>query len=103
MAVLKNVRTNKALTSAIQAVAAREQLTPRAALLLLIRRGAERYAVELYRDGKVTMGQAAILANRTPRDMIEVIHEHGVRGNLTAEDVMESIESIRRLRREGSL
>lgn len=95
------IRIPKALTNTVKAVVAREHLTERGAILYLLRLGAERHAVELYRDGKVTMGQAATLANQTTRDMIEVMPKHGVRGNLTMEMELEAHETMRRLRKRG--
>lgn len=96
-----HLRIPKSLMDSIEVVAAREGCTERGAILYLLRAGAERYAVELYRDGKVTMGQAAVIANHTTREMLEVTLKHGVQGNTTLEQELEGHETMRRLRRQG--
>jgi len=56
--------------------------------------GAREYAVSLYRDGNVTLREAAELAEATPREMIEILLEHGIRGNVTLDQQRKAIEFV---------
>ncbi len=69
----------------------------------LLALGGERHAVELYRRGEISLGEAGRLANVTTRDMIEVLLRHGVRGNVTMDIMLDALESMRQLRLERSL
>jgi hypothetical protein len=76
----------------ISLVEDREHIDGSAAIRKLIRTGLEAYVAGLYRDGALTLREAAF---RLDMDLIEALDrlaDHGVKGNLEAADVLASIE-----------
>lgn len=58
-------------------------------------------AVKGYASGDVTLRQAAALIEVTPREMIEILLAHGVKGNVAREQARRTDEHLNRiLRRE---
>ena len=80
---MKRFRIPESLLKTIRELARRERLDEATAIRKLIPMGATEYAVHLYRDGKVTLRGAAAMAETTLRKMIEILLEHGVKGNVT--------------------
>lgn len=60
----------------------------------LIALGAMEYAVRVYRQGKVTLRETAELADTTVREMIDILLDHGVKGNVTASQERKAIEYV---------
>jgi predicted HTH domain antitoxin len=83
MSDVKSLRIPESLLKTIRELARRERLDEAKAIRKLIEMGATEYAVQLYRDGKVTLRGAAAMAETTLREMIEILLEHGVKGNVT--------------------
>ncbi|BAD84402.1 hypothetical protein, conserved, UPF0175 family [Thermococcus kodakarensis KOD1] len=54
-------------------------------------------AVELYREGVVSLGKAAEIAGVTKAEMMEILASKGVPLNYTEEDLQEDIETLERL------
>ena len=84
MDTVKSLRLPPDLLRSIRYRARRERMDVSTAIRQLISLGAADYAVDLYRNGKVTLNEAADVAGLTTREMIEVLWEHGVKGNVTA-------------------
>ncbi len=57
--------------------------------------GAKNYAVDLYREGKITLNEASELADVTVREMIDILLDRGVRGNVRLDQQRKAIEFIR--------
>ena len=55
------------------------------------------YVVELYKTGKITLGEAAELAGVSLRRMLDVLVEHGVKGNVKLEQQLRALEYARNL------
>jgi len=72
----------KELFKVIEHRARQEKIDESTAIRQLLALGAEGYAVELFRQGKVTLNEAAELAGVTVRQMIDLLQRHGVRGNV---------------------
>ena len=72
----------KELFKVIEHRARQEKIDEATAIRQLLALGAEGYAVELFRQGKVTLNEAAELAGVTVRQMIDLLQRHGVRGNV---------------------
>jgi len=53
------------------------------------------YVVELYKTGKITLGEAAELAGVSLRRMLDVLVEHGVKGNVKLEQQLRALEYAR--------
>ncbi len=94
MSGVKSLRIPESLLKTIRHLARREHLDESTAIRKLIAMGATEYAVQLYRDGKVTLREAAEMAEATPREMIEILLEHGVKGNVTVAQQRKAIEFV---------
>ncbi|MDL5502638.1 MAG: UPF0175 family protein, partial [Candidatus Methanoperedens sp.] len=62
-----------------------------------IKLGLKEYAVNLYRDKKVTLREASELADLSPREMLDLLMEHGIKGNVTLKQQQRSIEYVEEL------
>ena len=67
------------------------------AIRQLIRIGLREYAVNLYRDRKVTLREASELADVSLRDMLDLLMEHGIKGNVTLKQQQRSLEYVERM------
>jgi Arc/MetJ-type ribon-helix-helix transcriptional regulator len=88
----KSIRLTDDMLRGISLVEDREHIDGSAAIRKLIRTGLEAYVAGLYRDGALTLREAAA---RLDMDLIEALDrlaDHGVKGNLEAADVLASIE-----------
>lgn len=94
MSAVRSLRIPERLLKAVRDVARREHLDESTATRQLIALGATEYAVRLYREGKVTLRDAAELADTTVRGMIDVLLDHGVKGNVTATQERKAIEFV---------
>jgi len=94
MKTVKNLRIPPDLLKAIQYRARRERLDESTAIRQLISLGAMEYAIHLYRDGKVTLNEAAEVAGLSPREMIETLWDHGVKGNVTVDQQRKALQSL---------
>lgn len=92
MGTVKSLRIPDELLRAIRYRARRERLDESTAIRQLIALGACEYAVQLYRDGKIMLNEAAELADVTPREMIEILWDHGVKGNVTVDQQRKAID-----------
>ena len=62
------------------------------AIRKMIKTGFETYVSDLYKDGKITIREAARLLNKPISETIDLLIQRGVKGNLEASDVITSIE-----------
>jgi predicted HTH domain antitoxin len=61
----------------------------------LTRIGFEFYAAKSYERGKLTLREVADLVNLTLSETIDILAEMGVKGNIKAKDLTESLKSVR--------
>lgn len=94
MKAVKSLRTPPDLLKAIRYRARRERLDESTAIRQLIALDATEYAVHLYRDGKVTLNEAAEVAGLSPREMIETLWDHGVKGNVTVDQQRKALQYL---------
>ncbi len=94
MSGVKSLRIPEPLLKTVRELARRERLDESTAIRKLIAMGATEYAVQLYREGKVTLREAATMADTTVREMIEILLEHGVKGNVTLDQQRKAIEFV---------
>src|SRR3990172_3673893 len=94
MKTVKSLRIPPDLLKAIQYRARRERLDESTAIRQLIALGATEYAIRLYRDGKVTLNEAADVAGMNPREMIEVLWDHSVEGNVTVDQQRKALQNL---------
>ena len=91
---VKSIRIPEDIDKAIEYVAKSEKLEKTQSLRKLTRLGFEFYAAKSYERGKLTLREAAELLNLTLSETIDLLAETGVKGNIRAKDVMESLEKL---------
>ena len=94
MDTVKSLRIPESLLKAVRYLARREHLDESTATRQLLAMGATEYAVRLYREGKITLNEAAGIAGMTPREMIETLLDHGVKGNVTVSQDRKGLEYL---------
>jgi len=80
------------MMAAIEIVEKEEKIEESTAMRKLIRIGFETYIGNLYKQGKVTLRQAAKLLNLSQIEAMNLFLDAGIKGNLDASDVMTSLE-----------
>ncbi|MBM4065234.1 MAG: hypothetical protein FJ266_06290 [Planctomycetes bacterium] len=88
----KSIRIPKDMMAAIEIVEKEEKIEESTAMRKLIRIGFETYIGNLYKQGKVTLRQAAKLLNLSPIEAMNLFLDAGIKGNLDASDVLASLE-----------
>lgn len=88
----KSIRIPKDMMAAIEVVEKEEKIEESTAMRKLIRIGFETYIGNLYKQGKVTLRQAAKLLNLSQIEAMNLFLDAGIKGNLDASDVMTSLE-----------
>jgi hypothetical protein len=86
-----SIRIPDDLMSALQLVGKEEKIEPSTAMRKLVRIGYESYVGNLYRQGKVTLRDAATLLNLNQIETFDLFLEAGISGNLDATDVLTSL------------
>ena len=94
MSPVRSLRIPGHLLKAVRYAARREHIDESTATRQLIALGATEYAVRLYREGKLTLSDAAELADTTVRGMIDILLDHGVKGNVTASQERKAIKFV---------
>ena len=94
MSAVRSLRIPERLLKTVRDVTRREHLDESTATRKLIALGATEYAVRLCREGKVTVREAAELADTSVRGMIDILVDHGVKGNVTASQERKAIEYV---------
>ncbi len=77
--------------------AKKEDIDESDAIRQLIKIGLKEYAVNLYRDKKVTLREASELADISLREMLDLLMKHGIKGNVTLKQQQKSLEYVERL------
>ena len=94
--VSKTVRFPEELFKVVEYRARLEKIDESAAIKQLLALGAEGYAVELFRQGKMTLNESAELAGVTLRRMIDLLQRHGVKGNVRLDQQRKALEFVTR-------
>lgn len=97
--VSKSVRFPRELFKVVEHRARLEKIDESTAIRQLLALGAEEYAIELFKQGKITLNEAAELAGVTVRKMVDLLQQHGVRGNVRLDQQRKSLEFVSRLGR----
>ncbi len=95
MSNIKTVRIPERLLKVVRRRARTEDVDESTAIRQLISIGAKNYAVDLYRDGKITLQEASELADVTVREMIDILLDRGIRGNVRLDQQRKAIEFVR--------
>lgn len=88
----KSLRIPKDMISAIALVEKEEKIEEATAMRKLIRIGFETYVGNLYKQGKITLRQAADILNLDQIEVINIFLDAGIKGNLDTSDVMISLK-----------
>ncbi len=85
------------IDKAIVYVSSVEKIENVHSLRKLARMGFESYVTKEYKAGKLTLREASDLLGLTLSETIDLFLDMGVKGNIHAEDVMRSLESLKHL------
>jgi len=88
----KSLRIPKDMVSAIELVEKEEKIEESTAMRKLMRIGFETDIGNLYKQGKVTLREAARLLNVSQIEAINIFLDACIKGNLDASDVMLSLK-----------
>ncbi len=91
---VKSIRIPEDIDKAVDYVARSEKLEKAQSIRKLTRLGFEVYIAKSYEKGKLTLRETATLLNLTLSETIDLLSEMGVKGNIRAKDVMESLKSM---------
>lgn len=91
------MRIPEDIDQAIVYVSRAEKIENTHSLRKLARMGFESYVTKEYKAGKVTLREAADLLRLTLSETVDLLSDMGVRGNIRAEHVMKSLESLRQV------
>ncbi len=83
-----SIRIPDDMMSALQLVGKEEKIEPSTAMRKLVRIGYESYVGNLYKQGKVTLRDAAMLLNLNQIETLDLFLDIGISGNLDATDVL---------------
>ena len=91
---VKSIRIPEDIDQAIEYVARSEKLEKTQSIRKLTRLGFEFYTAKSYERGRLTLRETAKLLNLTLAETIDLLSEMGVKGNIRAKDVMESLKAM---------
>jgi len=93
----KTLRLSDSLLKSIHHRVEIEEVDEATATRQLLRLGTQKYTVDLYKDGKLTLVEAAELLDVSIRRMLDILLEYGVKGNVTIDQQRKSIDLIKKL------
>jgi hypothetical protein len=88
----RSIRIPEDINRAIQYVAKMERIENAQSLQKLARLGFERYATVSYQNGRLTLRETADLLDLSLSETIDLLGGIGVKGNIRAADVLESLK-----------
>lgn len=95
--VAKTTRLPPPLLRGIRYRTRKEGVDESTSLRQLLQLGLAEYTVQLYRQGKVSLREAAEISNVSVREMLELLQEHGISGNVRYDAQKHSLEIIRQM------
>ncbi len=95
--ITKTIRLPEDLSARIGYRAKKEDVDESDAIRQLIKLGLKEYAVNLYKDRKITLREASELADVSLREMLDLLVEHGIKGNVTLKQQQKSLEYVERM------
>ena len=95
--ITKTIRLPEDLSTKISYRARKEDVDESDAIRQLIKLGLREYAVNLYKDRKISLREASELADVSPREMLDLLMEHGIKGNVTLKQQQKSLEYVESL------
>ena len=93
----KRVHLTENLLKGVSYRAKLEDVDESTAIRQFIKLGVMWYVVELYKMGKITLGEAAELSGVSLRRMLDILAEHGVKGNVRMNQQVKALNYARNL------
>ena len=90
----KSIRMPNELLNAVALVEKEEKIEETTAIRKLIAIGFETYVAEKCRLGKISLAAAARLLGLNQIEILHLMAEHGIKGNLDMDDVMHSLKTF---------
>jgi len=87
----KTVHLTEDLLKGVSYRAKMEDVDESTAIKQFIRFGVMWYVVELYKAGKITLEEAAELSGVSLRRMLDILAEHGVKGNVKMKQQIKAL------------
>ena len=91
---VKSIRIPDDIDKSIEFVARLEKLEKTQSLRKLTRLGFEFYTAKSYEKGKLTLREVSELLNLTLSETIDLLAEMGVKGNIRAREVIQSLKEM---------
>ena len=91
---VRSLRIPEDLDQAIEYVSKVEKTEKTQSLRKLARLGFEYYVARAYREGKITLRDGSRLLKLTLSETIDILAEMGVKGNIRASDVLQSLNTF---------
>ena len=91
---VKSIRIPQDIDNAIEYVSKIEKIDKTQSFRKLARIGFEYYVVNEYRKGRITLREASELLKLTLSETIDLLLEAGVKGNIRAGDILESLNTF---------
>jgi predicted HTH domain antitoxin len=95
--ITKTIRIPEDLSRKISYRAKNEDIDESSAIRQLIKLGLREYAVDLYKNRRITLREAAEVADVSLREMLDILMEHGIKGNVTLKQQQKSIKHAEKL------
>ena len=93
----KRVHLTEDILKGVSYRATLEDVDESTAIRQFIKLGVLWYVVELYKRGKITLGEAAELSGISLRRMLDILAEHGVKGNVKMNQQIKAMDYARNL------
>ncbi len=94
---LKTVRLTSDMLKGVAYRAKMEDIDEYTAIRQLMKFGVMWYAVNLYKIGKITLSEAAELSDVSVRKMLDILEDHGIKGNVTMKQQIKALEYAKKL------
>jgi predicted HTH domain antitoxin len=91
---VKSIRIPQDIDNAIEYVSKIEKIDKTQSFRKLARIGFEYYVANEYRKGRITLREASELLKLTLSESIDLLLEVGVKGNIRASDILESLNTF---------
>jgi predicted HTH domain antitoxin len=95
--VTKTVHLTEDLLKSVSYRTKLEDVDESTAIRQFIRLGVMWYVVDLYKRGKITLGEAAELSGVSLRRMLDILAEHGVKGNVKMDQQIKALDYAKNL------
>ena len=93
----RNVSLNNDMLKGVTYRAKMEDVDENTAIRQLMKLGLVWYAATLYKIGKITLSEAAELSNVSVRNMLDILEESGIKGNVAMKQQVKALDYAKTL------